>query len=119
MADIEVNEKCVLLGLHLKTLRKSKGLSLRKVEEESVGLDRKISNAYLSQLENGQVFSPSPLILKTLATIYKTSFKELMVKAGYIVSTSKSKGKTISNLTEEEEKELLKYLDFIRSKKKV
>ena len=45
------------LGSLLADLRQAKGLSLREVEEAT---GRAVSNAYLSQLENGKIQKPSP-----------------------------------------------------------
>ena len=44
------------LGTLLGDLRKAKRLSLREVEEAT---GRSVSNAYLSQLENGKIAKPS------------------------------------------------------------
>ena len=65
----------------LKELRSSRGLSLRQVEKK-IG----ISNAYLSQLENGKIGQPSPHILHKLSEVYKTPYNRLMKLAGYIKS---------------------------------
>jgi hypothetical protein len=49
------------LGALLADLRTAKGLSLREVEEAS---DKAVSNAYLSQFENGKIKKPSPNVLQ-------------------------------------------------------
>ena len=53
------------LGRFLAELRKAKGLTLRDVEEATRDNDEidEVSNAYVSQLENGKVTDPSPHIL--------------------------------------------------------
>lgn len=112
-----------ILGIYLASLRASKGFTLREVEEAT---GKEISNAYLSQLENGKITKPSPHILHTLSEVYAVAYEKLMEKAGYI-TTSKSRAKgekhgsaatfAVENLTSEEEQELLKYLAFFRSKK--
>ncbi len=123
MSDEAVN-KTTPLGQFLSALRISKGLTLREVEEAT---NKEISNAYLSQLENGRIKKPSPNILYSLANIYGTSYEGLMSRAGYILATSKgdktSKGRRLAafaneSLTSEEEEELLKYLAFLRSKRR-
>jgi transcriptional regulator with XRE-family HTH domain len=109
------------LGGFLGDLRKAKGLSLREVEEAS---NRAVSNAYLSQLENGKIRKPSPNVLHSLAQIYSVPYEVLMEKAGYLLpsegdSTRRRKRLAvfaIDDLTAEEEEELLKYLAFIRSR---
>lgn len=99
-------------------------LSLRQVEDLT---DKEISNAYLSQLENGVIKNPSPNILYTLATVYDVEYEGLMRRAGYIVNAvehadnqkhGKAATNAIENLSSEEEAELLEYLEFIRRKKK-
>lgn len=111
------------LGTYLASLRASKGFTLREVEE-ATGKD--VSNAYLSQLENGKITKPSPHILHSLSEVYAVEYEKLMEKAGYIMSSrSRTAGKkhgnaatfAVDNLTSEEERELLKYLAFLRSKK--
>lgn len=106
------------LGQHLAAIRNDRGFSLRQVEE----LTKKVvSNAYLSQIENGKIQQPSPNILHALSTIYKTSYETLMEMAGYIVNQQRpgeAHGKAATfaelNLTEAEEKELLEYIKFKR-----
>jgi len=67
------------LGDFLKELRERKGVSLKKVEDETG-----ISNAYLSQLETGvRQRLPNPDRLKALADYYNVSLQQLLEKAGY------------------------------------
>jgi len=54
-----------LLSLNFKSMRKAKGLTLRKVEEITG-----ISNAYLSQLETGKIKQPSYTTVVTLLMLY-------------------------------------------------
>jgi HTH-type transcriptional regulator, competence development regulator len=111
------------LGAHLAQLRKAAGLSLRQVEEQT---DKEVSNAYLSQLENDKIAKPSPNILEVLAKTYKTSYEDLMRRAGYMSSDADLSGRrrgrvatfAVGELTAEEEKALLDYLAFIRQKRK-
>ena len=111
------------LGALLADLRKAKGLSLREVEEAT---GKAVSNAYLSQLENGRIRKPSPNVLHGLADVYAVPYETLMEKAGYLrPSEGKVGGRrrrlavfAIDDLTAEEEEELLKYLAFIRSRKR-
>lgn len=111
------------LGAYLKSLRAGLDMSLRDVEEAT---KKDVSNAYLSQLENGKITKPSPNILHSLAMVYGAPYEGLMERAGYISPTSSQKGDhkhgkaatfAIENLSAEEEKELLEYLSFYRSKK--
>jgi transcriptional regulator with XRE-family HTH domain len=112
------------LGGLLADLRAAKKLSLREVEEAT---GRAVSNAYLSQLEKGKIQQPSPSILHELAAVYAVPYEALMEKAGYLqpsgVGTSTGNRKrlaafAIDDITAEEEEELLKYLAFIRSRRR-
>ncbi len=108
------------LGTLLADLRLAKGHSLREVEEAT---GKAVSNAYLSQLENGKIKKPSPNVLHSLAEVYAVPYETLMERAGYLLP-SESRGRrrrrlaafAIDDLTAEEEEELLKYLAFLRSR---
>jgi len=120
------------LGQYLWTLRKAVDMSLREVEDAS---EKKVSNAYLSQLETGRITNPSPGILHEIATVYaerlpknasvSCSYERMMELAGHIRPSSQGPTKKTSRLptfageqlTPEEEDELLKYLAFIRMRK--
>ena len=108
------------LGGLLADLRKAKGLSLREVEEAT---GHAVSNAYLSQLENGKIGKPSPNVLYDLSEVYGVPYDALMEKAGYLLPSDKGSGRrkqlaafAINDLAAEEEEELLKYLAFLRSR---
>jgi transcriptional regulator with XRE-family HTH domain len=67
------------LGDFLKELRERKGVSLKKVEDETG-----IPNAYLSLLETGDRRRlPNPDRLKALADYYNVALLQLLEKAGY------------------------------------
>src|ERR1051325_434136 len=66
----------------LKATRESVALSLREVEKRTG-----ISNAYLSQLENGRTTNPSPHVLAKLSRAYAISYTDLMLAAGYSEDT--------------------------------
>ena len=109
------------LGKHLAAIRSDRGFSLRQVEELT---NKVVSNAYLSQIENGKIRQPSPNILHALSRIYQTSYEHLMELAGYIVkdrAQDKAHGRAATfaelNLTEAEETMLLEYLKWQRSQK--
>ena len=111
------------LGKYLASIRTDRKMTLREVEEAT---NRRISNAYLSQIENGRIRKPSPNILHSLADIYAISFENLMDKAGYLMpptrgSDDRRHGRVPTfaeyHLTEDEESELLEYLHFIRSRR--
>ncbi len=108
------------LGAVLADLRMAKGLSLREVEEAT---GKAVSNAYLSQLENGKIQKPSPNMLHSLAGVYAVPYEALMEKAGYLLPSERGSDRrrrlaafAIDDLTAEEEEELLKYLAFLRSR---
>lgn len=75
----------VKFGEYLRELRKERGLSIRQLEKKTG-----VSNAYLSQIENGKKGLPSPDILKKIAEPLKVGYEELMEKAGYISSETRS-----------------------------
>ncbi|MEL6321950.1 MAG: helix-turn-helix transcriptional regulator [Cyanobacteria bacterium J06626_14] len=106
-------------GEFLKVARQRKGLSLRAVEEE-VGM----SNAYISQLEQGKVKQPSPILLHKLSELYDVKYTDILNLIGYPVPESGDNEGLTDNLsarlgpvTDEEEEELAQYLDFLRSKR--
>jgi transcriptional regulator with XRE-family HTH domain len=110
------------LGLYLKSARTALAMSLRDVEDAT---DKQVSNAYLSQLENGKIAKPSPHILHALSGTYHIAYEKLMERAGYLpaapVAASRAATKhgkiaacSIEHLTPTEEKALRNYLDFWR-----
>ena len=112
------------LGITLKNARKNVGLTLRQVEEM---ID--ISNAYLSQLEHDKIKNPSVNILSKLSSLYKVSLKTLLSDAKMIdkkeaqqeeinLSFAQKIAFRAEELTEEERNDVLKYLEFIKSRKK-
>ena len=108
------------LGTLLADLRTAKGFSLREVEEAT---GKAVSNAYLSQLENGKIRKPSPNVLHSLAEVYAAPYEALMERAGYLLPSDNGSAHrnrpaifAIADLTAEEEEELLKYLAFLRSR---
>jgi HTH-type transcriptional regulator, competence development regulator len=109
------------LGAVLADLRRAKRLSLRDVEDAT---GKAVSNAYLSQLENGKIRKPSPNVLHSLSAVYAVPYEALMEKAGYLLPSEARGGHrrrlaafAIDNLTAEEEEELLRYLAFLRSRR--
>lgn len=68
-----------LLSEELRRLRIIRGCTLRDVEQRTG-----ISNAYLSQLENGKAENPSPRVLHKLAEFYDLTYAYLMEMAGYL-----------------------------------
>ena len=113
------------LGQYLASIRDDRGLSQRHVEKAT---DKVVSNAYLSQIENDQIKKPSPNILHALAELYGISYENLMERAGFVVPTRSRAGAeqrhgrvpTFAghNLTAEEEAELVKFLGYLRSRKR-
>ena len=66
------------LGPLIKAAREQRAVTIREAEELSG-----ISNAYLSQLENGKIQKPSPETLNKLSKLYQIPYEMLMEKAGY------------------------------------
>jgi transcriptional regulator with XRE-family HTH domain len=68
----------------LKNRRKALGLTLRDVEEITKG---RISNAYLSQLENGKITNPSVGVACELAAAYCTPVETIIAWLGVKAET--------------------------------
>lgn len=108
------------LGNKLKQLRDLSGLTLRQIEEATG-----VSNAYLSQLENDKIKKPSAQFLYKLSSIYRVDICELLYAAGLIkedqfkIETGFIKHINAGEITPEEEKSLIEYLQFLRYKKKM
>ena len=112
------------LGQYLASIRNDRDLSQRDVEKAT---KKVVSNAYLSQIENDQIKKPSPNILHALAELYAVSYENLMERAGFVVPTrSRTSGQRHGriatfadhHLTPEEEKQLVQFLGYLRSRKK-
>jgi transcriptional regulator with XRE-family HTH domain len=113
------------LGQYLASIRNDRELSQRDVEKAT---DKVVSNAYLSQIETDQIKRPNPNILHALAELYAVSYEDLMERAGFVVPTRSRRsaqqrhGRVATfaghNLSNEEEAELVKFLGYLRSKKK-
>jgi HTH-type transcriptional regulator, competence development regulator len=112
------------LGQYLASIRNDRGLSQRDVEKAT---NKVVSNAYLSQIETDQIKKPSPNILHALAELYEVSYESLMERAGFVVPTkSRASGERHGrvatfaghHLTPEEEKQLVEFLGYLRSRKK-
>lgn len=70
------------IGKRIARLRKNKGLSARKLARLSG-----VSQAYISQIENGVYSNPHPDILEKLARVLEVTHMELMLEAGLIKET--------------------------------
>jgi transcriptional regulator with XRE-family HTH domain len=114
------------LGQYLASIRNDRRLSQREVEKAT---GKVVSNAYLSQIETDQIKRPSPNILHALAELYRVPYEDLMERAGFVVPTRSRRGPQQErhgrvatfaghNLTDEEEAELVKFLGYLRSRKK-
>lgn len=113
------------LGQYLASIREDRDLSQRDVEKAT---NKVVSNAYLSQIENGLIKRPNPNILHALSELYAIRYEDLMERAGYIVPTRSRSGgdqrhgrvATFAehNLTAEEEAQLVEFLGYLRSRKK-
>jgi transcriptional regulator with XRE-family HTH domain len=105
----------------LAEARRAKGVSLRQVERATG-----VSNAYLSQMETGQVDEPSPRKLQALAEYYGLPYETLMNSCGYsappsnaeTLRQSKADGRKFmgEDLTAEESAALAKFLSELRGR---
>ena len=106
----------------LKKLRENKGLSTREVYELA-----KVSNSYLSLVENGHRRA-SAVVLKKLASVYGVSYLDLYVKAGYADLAEYEKNKNSNfvsknnidteGLDDNDIEELRRFAEFLKNKKK-
>jgi transcriptional regulator with XRE-family HTH domain len=108
------------LGSFLASARNAAGKSLRAVERETG-----ISNAYLSQLENGKIKTPAPQHLHKLAATYSVPYPLLMELAGFPIPegfdappAAQRVAARIGSISQDEEEALVQYLQFIRSRKR-
>lgn len=112
-----MNKNITTFGEFLQSARNKSGFSLRAVEEATG-----ISNAYLSQLEQGKIKRPSPVILYKLSDVYKVPYADLFHLVGYplpdtsIDNKSASLASRIGPITQDEEESLIEYLEFLRSR---
>lgn len=105
------------LGQHLKFGRDGKGFTLREVEDTTG-----VSNAYLSQLENDKIKKPSANVLYKLSTLYGMTIEGLLQAAGIVDKPTSVKLKVpkkigIVSITDNEEQQLIEYLQYLRFKK--
>jgi HTH-type transcriptional regulator, competence development regulator len=66
-------------GEYLRSLRKRKNLSIKELQKLSG-----VSDAYISQIENGKKPIPTPKTLEKLHKHLDVSLEHLLEKAGYI-----------------------------------
>jgi transcriptional regulator with XRE-family HTH domain len=107
------------LGAELKEVRELKGLSLATVANAA-----RMSPTYLQKLERGEVESPSPHRLHSLANALDVSYTNLMQLAGYIVprddDPARQRGELLlqalssQGLTDEEVRDVAEYVAFKR-----
>jgi transcriptional regulator with XRE-family HTH domain len=103
----------------LRQARSTVGLTLRDVERETG-----ISNAYISQLESGQVKQPSPQQLHKLAAVYQLDYGDLLETAGYVLPVRKIETRQTrrsmflrgeEDLTPEEREKVEEYIARLRA----
>lgn len=78
------------LGRLLTAARLMRGMSLRDVERTS---KQKISNGYLSLVERGLDYEPSPHKLRAIARALQLDYLVVMKAAGYLTSRDLRGGK--------------------------
>lgn len=103
----------------LRQARSVAGLTLRDVERETG-----ISNAYISQLESGQVKQPSPHQLHKLSAVYQLDYGDLLESAGYVLPVRKTETRQTrrsmylrgeEDLTPEEREKVEEYIARLRA----
>lgn len=112
-----MSKKIETFSKFIQTARNRLGLSLRAVEEATG-----VSNAYLSQLEQGKIKKPSPLILHKLSEVYKIPYSDLFRLVGYPVmdgsldTETAARASRMGPITQDEEESLMEYLQFLRTR---
>lgn len=102
-----------MIGKELRRLRELQGLSLRDVAKLV-----NISASTLSRIETGSV-PPSIDDLKQFAEVYRCDYMALVVIAGYMTTQTGDVQRNIltaMEITEDEARELLTYLAYLRWK---
>ena len=106
------------LAEKLTLLRKLRGETLRTVEAKTG-----ISNAYLSQMENGKVEKPRPHVLHKLAEYYGVRYEDLMAAAGYLTRGDEERPEDSelaeiqlmsAGLSDEQKKILKRFIRFLQ-----
>jgi len=106
------------IGAYLKEIREKRKLTLRKVQDLTG-----VSNAYLSQVENGRIKKPSPPVLHKLSDCFQIPYERLLKLTGYptqennLAQPQYRTGDWVEDVTPEEEERLKEYLEFLRSRK--
>ena len=78
----------VKLGTELRKARDQKGVSLQAIADTA-----NISTAYLQKLEGGEVNTPSPRVLRRLASSVGLPYLGLMELAGYLDAEEREKAR--------------------------
>ncbi len=102
----------------LARLRLNKSATLRDVEAKTG-----ISNAYLCQLENGDVSEPSPRILQKLSKYYEFPYTDLLIAAGYMKKTEKKREREnellfmSQSLSDDQYEVVKKFMEYLKNQK--
>jgi transcriptional regulator with XRE-family HTH domain len=112
------------VGTLLRQSREAMGLTLRQVEDQT---ERRVKNAYLSQVETGQIARPSPEVLWRLAGLYGLNYDDLLIRAGHRVAGDSTTPlhrsvngiplSALRDLTPAERRDVLSYIGFLRQKR--
>jgi transcriptional regulator with XRE-family HTH domain len=123
------------LSEYVTYVREIRGYSLRDVvadvtdaiTNKTLGKQSSLSRGYISKLEAGKCTSPSPFKLQALAQIYRIPYETLLRKAGYLTTTCDKFQqdttftlmlKEVQTMTQEEQRALFEYIDFVKSKRR-
>jgi HTH-type transcriptional regulator, competence development regulator len=98
------------------------GKTLREVETATG-----VSNAYLSQLENGTTKNPSPQVLYKLSSAYEVPYESLMELAGHLRPSPNALNQRMgalqaalmsAHLSADEEAQVAEFIGFLRSQRR-
>lgn len=122
MAERKTDDEKQSLSEVLRRLRLLSGKTLRDVEEGTG-----VSNAYLSQLENGSAKQPSPHVLHKLSEFYAVPYESLLDAAGYLEPAGPRESRRVgaiqaalmsAHLTAVEEAKVAEFIGFLRSQRR-
>jgi transcriptional regulator with XRE-family HTH domain len=100
------------IGSLLKSLRESKGMSIRKASGKA-----NIHNGHLSQIESGKIKMVNPSFLYRLSKVYNCSYFDLMRVTGYDLPNKFKieKENKLGKLSTNEERAILAFLKYYRT----
>lgn len=106
-----------ILGFFIREHREKLKISRRALSELA-----NISHTEIYRLENGKRKNPSPPLLRSIANALNVRYEDIMEAAGYLTTPESTVNAAclpyLEDLTEDELKQVQKFIDFLRAKRK-